>query len=156
MTCIVVKISIIITLLRLTINRIHIWILYATISFASGAGLVFLFFIIFQCSPVDYFWDQSGTAETGTCISKDLLINIAYFYSASAAVTDLTIALVPVALIWNLRMDRRNKSAVIGILCIGCVFVFPLLYPFTILESSNQILQCKCSGRYTYTFSSQL
>jgi hypothetical protein len=127
-----VKISIIITLLRLTINRIHVWILYAAISFASAVGLVFLFFTIFQCSPIDYFWNKGTTTETGTCISTALLINIAYFYSASAAVTDLTIALVPVALIWNLRMDRRTKSAVIGILCIGCMSVVPTsssLYP---------------------------
>lgn len=127
-----VKISIIITLLRLTINRIHVWILYAAISFASAVALVFLFFTVFQCSPVDYFWNKSTTAETGTCISTDLLINIAYFYSAGAAVTDLTIVLVPVALIWNLQMDRRNKSAVIAILCIGCMLVVPtflIFYP---------------------------
>lgn len=127
-----VKISIIITLLRLTINRIHVWILYAAVSFASAVALVFLFFTVFQCSPVHYFWNRGTAAETGTCISTDLLINIAYFYSAGAAVTDLTIVLVPVALIWNLHMDRRKKSAVIGILCIGCMLVVPtllILYP---------------------------
>lgn len=120
-----IKISIILTLLRLTISHIHIWILYAAITFASAVGLVFLAFTIFQCSPVDYFWNKGSTAQTGTCISTNLLVNISYFYSASAAVTDLTIALVSVALIWNLRMDRRNKFAVIGILCIGCMFVVP-------------------------------
>lgn len=116
----------------MTISRIHIWILYAAISFASAVGLVFLFFSTFQCSPVDYFWNQGITAKTGTCINTDLLINISYFYSASAGVTDLIIALVPVALIWNLRMDRRNKAAVIGILCMGCMFVAPtslIFYP---------------------------
>jgi hypothetical protein len=125
-----VKISIIMTLLRLTINRIHVWILYTAISFASAIGLVFLFFTVFQCGPVDYFWNRGTRTETGTCISADLLINIGYFYSASAAFTDLIFVLVPVALVWNLHMDRRNKSAVIGILGIGCMLVVPTLLIF--------------------------
>jgi hypothetical protein len=107
----------------LAIERVQVWILYATILFASAVGLVLLFFTIFQCSPVNYFWNKGTGTGTGTCIDKNLLINIGYFYSASAAITDLTLALVPVAFVWNLRMGRRSKSAVVGILCIGCMFV---------------------------------
>ncbi|GAM34981.1 integral membrane protein [Talaromyces pinophilus] len=97
-TCIMLKISIILTLLRLAIERIHLWIL-----------------------PVDYFWNKGATTERGTCIDTDILIIIGYVYSAGAAVTDLTIVIIPVALIWNLRMNRLNKSVVLVILCIGSI-----------------------------------
>ncbi|KAJ5698844.1 hypothetical protein N7462_000849 [Penicillium macrosclerotiorum] len=118
-TCVIAKVSIIITLLRITVDRLHAWILYAAISLATVVGLIFLLFTIFQCTPVDYFWNQ--LSEQGTCVNKNTLIGIAYLYSVGAAVTDLTIGLLPVALIWNLRMNQRTKTAIIGILGIGCI-----------------------------------
>lgn len=120
-TCVVAKVSIIITLLRITVDRLHAWILYAAISVATAVGVIFLLFTIFTCRPVSYFWHQGSLASHGTCINKDTLIAIAYLYSVGAAVTDLTIGLLPVALIWNLRMNQRTKSAIIGILGIGCM-----------------------------------
>lgn len=105
--------------MRITIDRIHAWILYAAISLATIVGLIFFFFTIFQCNPVNFFWNQfSGS---GTCIDVNVLLGIAYLYSVGAAVTDLTIGLLPVALIWNLRMNQRAKIAIIGILGIGCI-----------------------------------
>lgn len=100
-------------------DRVHAYILYAAITLATAVGLIFLFFTIFQCSPVDFFWNR--LTETGTCISTDLLIDIAYLYSVGAAITDLTIGLLPVALIWNLRMNQRTKAAIVGILGVGCM-----------------------------------
>lgn len=123
-TCVVAKVSIIITLLRITVDRIHAWILYAAISLATAVGLIFLFFTIFQCNPVDHFWHQ--LSPTGSCVNKNVLIGIAYLYSVGAAVTDLTIGLLPVALIWDLRMNSRTKTAIVGILGIGCMFVINL------------------------------
>ncbi|CEJ57875.1 integral membrane protein [Penicillium brasilianum] len=120
-TCVLAKVSIIITLLRITVSRLHAWILYAAITLATAVGLVFLLFTIFQCSPVPYFWHQGSTSSHGTCVNKDTLIAIAYLYSVGAAVTDLTIGLLPVALIWNLRMNQRTKFAIIGVLGIGCI-----------------------------------
>lgn len=120
-TCVLAKISIIITLLRITVDRVHAWILYAAISVATAVGVVFLLFTIFQCNPVPYFWLQGLSTSHGTCVNKDTLIAIAYLYSVGAAVTDLTIGLLPAALIWNLRMNQRTKMAIIGILGLGCM-----------------------------------
>ncbi|KAJ5592039.1 uncharacterized protein N7459_002408 [Penicillium hispanicum] len=121
MTCVVGKISIIITLLRITVRRAHAWVLYGVTCLATSVGLVFLFFTIFECHPISYFWERLSTTEHGRCVSKQVLIDIAYLYSVGAAVTDLTIGLFPVVLIWNLRMNRRTKVAIVGILGIGCI-----------------------------------
>ncbi|KAJ5475360.1 hypothetical protein N7539_008426 [Penicillium diatomitis] len=120
-TCVVAKISIIITLLRITVDRVHAWILYAAMALAVAVGGTFLLFTIFQCNPVPYYWHQGSADAHGTCINKDTLIAIAYLYSVGAAITDLTIGLLPVALIWNLRINRRTKIAIAGILSIGCI-----------------------------------
>ncbi|OQD70352.1 hypothetical protein PENDEC_c024G02601 [Penicillium decumbens] len=118
-TCVITKLSICITLLRVSIDRIHVWVLIGAMSLATVVGLIFLFFTIFQCHPVDYFWNR--LSEKGTSINKDVLVGIGYLYSVGAALTDLTIGLLPVALIWDLPMDRRTKAAIVGILGIGCI-----------------------------------
>ncbi|KAJ6014354.1 hypothetical protein N7540_008945 [Penicillium herquei] len=137
-TCVVAKVSIIISLLRITVDRIHAYILYAAISLATAVGTIFLFFTIFQCNPVPFFWNR----DSGTCISKDLLIDIAYLYSAGAAVTDLTIGLLPIALIWNLRMNRRTKIAIAGILSVGCIASAAVIIriPFVKYYKSDEFL----------------
>ncbi|CAG8902630.1 unnamed protein product [Penicillium egyptiacum] len=121
LTCVVAKISIIIALLRITVSRVHAYILYAVIALATAVGLVFSFCTIFECSPVDYFWNRAQPTAHGSCIDKNSLIGIAYLYSVGAAITDLTIGLLPVALIWDLRMNRRTKGAIVVILGIGCI-----------------------------------
>ncbi|OQE36696.1 hypothetical protein PENCOP_c011G05718 [Penicillium coprophilum] len=121
LTCVVAKVSIIIALLRITVSRIHAYILYAAMTLAAVVGIVFFFFTMFQCTPVDYFWNHTQPNAHGSCIDKDALIGIAYLYSVGAAITDLTIGLLPVALIWNLRMNRRTKGAMVAILGIGCI-----------------------------------
>ncbi|CAI7592430.1 unnamed protein product [Penicillium glandicola] len=121
LTCVAAKVSIIIALLRITVSRVHAWILYVAMAVATIVGVIFFFFTMFQCSPIDYFWNQAQPNANGSCIDKNLLINIAYLYSVGAAITDLTIGLLPVALIWNLRVNRRTKGAMVAILGIGCI-----------------------------------
>ncbi|EAW14404.1 uncharacterized protein ACLA_074410 [Aspergillus clavatus NRRL 1] len=111
-TCVVAKVSIIISLLRITINRIHIAILYTVMALTIAIGLLFFFFAIFECNPTDYFWNR--LTKTGKCLDTDILITIAYVYSAVAAVTDFTIGFLPVFIIWSLRMNAQTKIAIAG------------------------------------------
>ena len=113
------KLSIIIALLRLAVERSHRWVLYGAMITAAAFGLVFLFCTIFQCSPVSFFWARSD--PNGRCLPEGGLLAVAYLYSIGAAATDLTIGLFPIVLIWNLFMDRRSKMAVMGILSVGRV-----------------------------------
>lgn len=74
---------------------------------------------------------------------------IAYVYSVGAAITDFTIGLLPVLLIWNLRMNLRAKVAIACILGIGCMFVlyqFPL---FKVHINTDLIVHVQCEfSRY--------
>lgn len=92
---------------------------------ATAIGIIFFFLTMFQCSPVHYFWNRAQPNAHGSCINKTPLVGVAYLYSVGAAITDLTIGLLPVALIWNLRMNRRTKIAIVIVLGIGCMFVTP-------------------------------
>lgn len=115
------KISISITLLRITITRLHNWILYTVISLTVGVGIAFFFILALQCNPVSHFWERLETE--GTCIDTNVIVKVAYFYSVIAALCDFTVGILPIALVWPLHMNTRSKIALAFILGLGCVYV---------------------------------
>lgn len=120
LTCVVAKISIALSIMRLTVKRVHSIVLWAVISVTTIVGLVFWLMLTLQCRPVAFFWNRTGN---GHCLSSDSIITMAYVYSVEAAVCDFTVGILPVFVIWNLQMNRRTKWAVAGILSMGCVYV---------------------------------
>ncbi|KAL2807906.1 hypothetical protein BJX63DRAFT_410939 [Aspergillus granulosus] len=132
--------SIVILLFRFTLERVHRIILWTVSILSLAIGIVFFFFTIFQCSPVNYYWKRL-TAE-GSCLDDDLLTDIVYFYSAIAAACDLAIGLLPAFLIWRLRASRRTKAGIAIILGIGCVASAAVIVriPFVDSIKSEQFL----------------
>ncbi|KAJ5227759.1 hypothetical protein N7489_008467 [Penicillium chrysogenum] len=126
-TCALAKISIALALLRLTVSRPHKLVLWAVIGVTCVVGIVFWFMLTLQCQPVEFFWQQVRLLEnphadvSGTCMNLDHIIAIAYVYSVTATLCDLTLGLLPIALVWNLHMNVRTKCALAGILGMGCI-----------------------------------
>ncbi|KGO65691.1 hypothetical protein PITC_008070 [Penicillium italicum] len=117
------KISICIFLMRITIRRIHIWILYIVMVLAVIAGLIFMFLMLLQCKPLEYFWTRlaEDPAIKGRCIDMKIIVTMTYVYSAFAALCDFTVGLLPVFLVHKLHMKRQTKIAVVGILGMACI-----------------------------------
>jgi cation-transporting ATPase 13A1 len=44
-----------------------------------------------------------------------------YVYSGTATACDLTLALFPIWLVWDLQMSKRTKAALVSILSMGCM-----------------------------------
>ncbi|OQE38696.1 hypothetical protein PENCOP_c008G05453 [Penicillium coprophilum] len=126
-TCALAKLSIACALLRLTVSKPHKLVLWAVIGVTCTIGLVFWFMLTLQCQPVEFFWQRvrvemdPKTEVSGTCMELDHIIAIAYVYSITATLCDLTLGLLPIALVWNLQMNLRTKSALAGILGMGCI-----------------------------------
>ncbi|KAJ5758397.1 P-type ATPase [Penicillium odoratum] len=115
------KISIAVALLRLSVTKLHRVILWTIIGTAIAIGLMFWLVLLFDCTPVSYFWGRVDTAATGTCLSVDVLLAIAYLYSSLTILCDFSLGILPVTLVWNLQMNQRVKLAVGGILSLGAV-----------------------------------
>ena len=81
-------------------------------------GVVFLFVTVFQCAPVSYFWNRS---QPGHCINMDIIIGLTYFFGIISGLCDFTFGLLPLFLVWNLKMNKRDKIALVPILGMGCV-----------------------------------
>lgn len=118
MTMIASKISIGVFLLRITIQRVHIYTIYVAMALSVITGLVFFFVTVFQCRPISYFWDQE---QAGSCISVDIIIGLTYLYSSLNIIADFTFALLPCFIVKDLQMDRKLKIALMPLLGMGCM-----------------------------------
>ncbi|OHW92527.1 integral membrane protein, partial [Colletotrichum incanum] len=67
------------------------------------------------CRPVSFYWTQYLGAK-GSCINVSLfflLLGIVNMFN------DIVILLVPVPRIWELQMNKRTKTSIIGIMLLG-------------------------------------
>lgn len=113
------KISVGLFLLRVTVQTHYRRIIYVVMLATVLTGLVFFFISVLQCRPVWYFWDKFNT--TGTCVNIDVIIGIAFVYSAVASICDFTFGLLPIFLVWNLNMAKNQKVMLIPILSMACM-----------------------------------
>jgi hypothetical protein len=137
----VAKISIALALLRLTVKKAHRIILWVNIGVIIAIGLMFWFVLLLDCQPVSYFWNRVDPRYSGTCLSVDILLDIAYLYSGLTIICDLTLGILPVFLVWTLQMNRRTKIAVGGILSLGAMYVtvFPSLWIIRLTSTSASV-----------------
>lgn len=106
-------------LLRIAIRPMHIWIIYGVMCITILTGAVFFFVTMFQCNPIPFFWDKN--IPGGTCINMDVIIALTYLYSACSVICDFSFALLPIAIVWRLNMNKKSKIALIPILAMACV-----------------------------------
>ncbi|KAH7324270.1 hypothetical protein B0I35DRAFT_349064 [Stachybotrys elegans] len=119
LTMVLTKISIGWFLLRVTTQKLHIWIIRIAIIATCGSGAVFFFVAMFQCSPVHFFWDTRIAG--GTCVSPDIIIGLTIVFTIVSVASDFTFAILPGVIVWNLQLNKRTKFLLIPLLAMGCV-----------------------------------
>ncbi|RAK85247.1 integral membrane protein [Aspergillus costaricaensis CBS 115574] len=117
------KISVCIFLMRITVRRLHIWILWTVMVLTVIAGMVFMFIMLLQCKPLAYFWTRKAFNPDihGHCMDIQIVIAMTYVYSGFAALCDFTVGLLPIFLVRKLHMKHKTKMAVVGILSMACI-----------------------------------
>lgn len=115
---ITVKISIGLFLLRVTVKRLHRWIIYTSVALSVLTGVTFFFVTVFQCAPISYFWEKN---QPGRCVPTDVIIGLTFLYSAVSIITDFTFAILPIFLIMGLNMSMNMKFMLIPVLGMACM-----------------------------------
>ncbi|KAL6230649.1 hypothetical protein BDW75DRAFT_248469 [Aspergillus navahoensis] len=131
----VAKIAIALALLRLAVRRLHRFILWAVCIVVVIIGLAFWLVLLFNCWPVEYFWERTDTLKQGKCIPTSVLLIIAYCYSSLTIVCDITLGILPACLIWSLKMSRRTKLALVGVLGLGAIASVAVVIRLPYLEN---------------------
>lgn len=118
-----IKLSVIIFLRRLEDRRkIVVYNLYALATFETSYMIASTVVDIFQCTPVQYAWEAARMAAAG---QEGHCIETANFFLATAGIsifTDVWILIIPALMLWHLRMPRRQKIAVFGIIGAGGMY----------------------------------
>lgn len=118
-----IKSSICVTLLRIAdARRRFTWTLWATLAAAAMAAVVFIICVANICHPITTLW---GETTTGEC-NPHLNSSVSFFFSAIAILTDFTLAIVPVFLLWNVQMNVRVKISVILMLSLATLYAAPI------------------------------
>lgn len=113
------KMSIAFFFRRVIVERVHKIVLFVSVTLTIISCTVFFFACIFQCWPVSYFWDKHN--QTGTCIPDQVVIALAFLFSAISIVTDFAFALMPAWILSHLNMQLKTKIALGLLMGLGCV-----------------------------------
>nr|XP_036583058.1 integral membrane family protein [Colletotrichum truncatum]KAF6791954.1 integral membrane family protein [Colletotrichum truncatum] len=112
-----IKLSIGFFLLRLSNSKVYNWILYISLAIVTIWSTVIFFWNIFQCSPVEAQWDYA--IPNSRCVSPNDVVAAAYSISVMTILSDWLYALLPIPMIWNVKMTKQAKATVIVILGLG-------------------------------------
>ena len=70
-----------------------------------------------QCKPMEFIWNKS--IPGGQCTETSILLASSLSNAALSITADFILAAIPIPMLWNVQMNWRVKSAVMGILSLG-------------------------------------
>ncbi|KAM5342621.1 hypothetical protein ACJ41O_013587 [Fusarium nematophilum] len=112
-----IKLSIGVFLLRLSVKKMYTWIIWVSLAVITIWSTVIFFWNLFQCDPVEKQWDFR--IKDGHCVSAGQIVSAAYAISVMTIVSDWLYALLPIPMLWTVKMTKQAKATVIVILGLG-------------------------------------
>ena len=106
-----IKVSILFLYRRLagSLTNKFVYSVWACMAFCIASFVAFLLAVLFTCSPAD---------RNNNCNNEGAILVAA---TAVSTIQDLIICLLPIFLIQNLQMPKRQKLALIGIFGLGVI-----------------------------------
>ncbi|QRC98512.1 hypothetical protein JI435_045660 [Parastagonospora nodorum SN15] len=111
------KLSVGFFLLRIAVQPFYKKLIIGIMCFMSFYTIGCFFTIVLQCTDLRVQWDQT---VKGTCWSTKTLKSLSYSNQALNILTDVAFSVaIPIPMLWNVQMNRRQKASIIGILGLG-------------------------------------
>ena len=126
-----IRSSVAVFLLSIAVKTSHKYIIYINIGVIWVVSVVYFFILVVQCSPVSFFWMQAVGAK-GSCIDSKIVPAATIAYSVISAIGDWVLGLLPVAMLWNIQLNKRTKAIVSFLLSLGILYV-PLTQNLVVL-----------------------
>ena len=111
------KVSIAFFLLRIPIQKKHIFPLYAGIAVLIISNLVLTLMWIFQCWPVQAVWDLAIPIQH--CLNPGVVSNVILAQGIIAAISDFAFALYPILILYHLNMRVKDKVGLCVLMGLG-------------------------------------
>lgn len=112
------KFSLLTLYVRIFAIRTFRLLAYFVATIVSGWALSVLLETFLLCRPFAYNWDP--TIKDFTCGNR----NAAYIGAGSLNIaTDLMVLCLPIPMVWNLQIPRRNKAILTAVFGMGLLYV---------------------------------
>lgn len=110
------QMSILAFYLRIFPNKTFHKVVYALMALSACFGISNAFVMIFQCTPVSFFWLGWDGEHSGYCID----INSYSWYKAAMQIAmDLAIISLPIRPLMHLTLNLKKKIQIILMFCTG-------------------------------------
>ncbi|KKA29241.1 hypothetical protein TD95_002064 [Thielaviopsis punctulata] len=129
------KFSIGIFLLRLATRKVYTYIIWASLIVVAIWSIVIFMWNILQCDPIRGQWDI--TIPNRKCVTTSQILAAAYSISVMTIVTDWLYAIIPIPMLWGVKMNVQTKATVIIILGLGVFASIATLIRFKYLVTIN-------------------
>lgn len=93
-------------------------LLWGTVMFNTGFGILFVVLTIFQCHPISFYWTKWDGEHTGQCLS---ISNIAWANAAISIALDFWMLAIPLWQLRKLRMHWKRKVGVALMFIVGAL-----------------------------------
>ena len=113
------KIALGIFLLRVALKKAHIWIIRVVMLGTVVFGTTYFFLMLLQCNPISQFWMVSPGSSK--CMNPKIITYTTYTAAGVTALADWTFGILPIFIVWDLKMPRKSKIMVAGILAFGAM-----------------------------------
>lgn len=110
--------------LRIMVSRWQRITVKVVMAFSVGLSIVCMGFVVIQCYPVSYIWQRYEAGHSGKCLPKFAYVFATTINSVTSAVLDWALALLPLAMLWGLQMNRKLKLMLLPIMSLGALWVF--------------------------------
>lgn len=140
------QLSILTFYLRLVVDKKIRMIVWLLIGFAICFGVANLFSMIFQCTPIHFFWDGWKGLMEGTCIDVQLF---GFVRGGIELVLDICILALPLPTLAKLSMSTEKKIQIMSMFAIGFVItIVSCLRLWALVKFGKSVNPtCKCSIR---------
>jgi hypothetical protein len=128
-----VKISILLFYRRLFDTKRFKLVSIIVASSVIAYWVCFTLVAIFQCTPVHYTWDKN---VSGKCIDAYALLMAA---SVLNIINDIVIVIMPIPVVWCLRVSRQQKMGLTGLFLLGSLYVAHGAAPY-LAEAAKSLL----------------
>jgi hypothetical protein len=115
-----IRISICVFLLRIAVEKVHRLILICNIGLISIISIAYFFVMVLQCTPSSYFWEQVLGAK-GKCIDPNVVPDATIAHSVISAISDWIVGILPIVILWKVKINRRTKVSIAIVLSMGMV-----------------------------------
>ncbi|KAH7127010.1 hypothetical protein B0J11DRAFT_291617 [Dendryphion nanum] len=146
----IVKESVGFFLLRLAVIPIYRKIIIGIMVFMGLYTFGCFLTVVLQCTNLAVQWDPNAK---GTCWGPSTLKGLSYTNVALNIVTDLLFAIIiPIPMLWNVQMNRRQKMSIIAILGLGVFATVAALIKISAIPSYGKTGDWLWDSKYLTIF----